>query len=222
VAGRSRPARRPNPLVLFSPPASPLSEPIEVVPEEQTQAAAIQRALETRVSGTAKKVPLDQVVRPWARAAGINIVFDAKDLRDAALSPQIPVSITANYVTLRVALKQLLGPLDLQWEIRNETLMITTRESDCGLWRIRVYQVRDLVVLRDSQGEYCDPNPLEELLQSAIAPSSWELVGGPGRGITGFAAGGARGARSRIPQENQTARAVGTTSACKHGRRQLK
>lgn len=82
----------------------------------------------------------------------IPIQIDVKALEEAGLAIDTPVDRTLKGVSLRSALKLMLGAMDLTYMIQNEVLMITTPEKASANLVTKVYPVADLVIPIQSTG----------------------------------------------------------------------
>jgi hypothetical protein len=92
------------------------------------------------------ETPLQDVVDTLSDQHGIDIIIDRRALTDAAIPTDIGVTANLNGVTLRSALRIMLGELDLSFMIRNEVLQITTTEVTEENLITKVYPVGDLVI----------------------------------------------------------------------------
>ena len=126
--------------------------------------------------------PLQGVVDYFKEEHGIEIQIDARGLEDVGLSTDEPVTRTIEGISLRSALDLVLGDFDLTWTIVSEVLLITTPEQDEVRQPIKVYDVADLVLCRDENGQpWDDYETLVETIASTVAPETWEeTTGGPG------------------------------------------
>jgi hypothetical protein len=124
--------------------------------------------------------PLKEIMQKIAKTSGIQIQFDEKALTEAAVATDIPITKILRGITLRSTLRLILRPLQLTYVIRNGVLMITSQTEAENHLVIRIYPVRDLV--SDEQGDL-DFDPLIDLIESIVAPQTWDSVGGPGSGM---------------------------------------
>ena len=76
---------------------------------------------------------------------GIEIQFDAKALEENSIDLDAPVTQRLDGISLRSALRLLLGSLDLTYLIDNEVLLITTPDRAGQKLTTRVYPVGELV-----------------------------------------------------------------------------
>jgi len=99
------------------------------------------------------ETPLDDVVAYLKDLHGIEIQIDRRELETAGLSGD--VAITGNYkgVSLRSALRLMLGQYELSYVVRDEVLMITTASAASQQIVTRLYPVADIVTpLRTTTG----------------------------------------------------------------------
>jgi hypothetical protein len=142
--------------------------------------AHILRSLDTSVSFDFHEQPLQEVVEYFSSLTNLEIQMDIKALEDASIGADTPVTGALSSVTLRSALRSLLGALDLTYVIKNEVLLITTPEKAGNELITRVYLVRDLVVVRTGDRVFHNYAQLIDLITATIAPTTWDEVGGPG------------------------------------------
>ncbi len=117
--------------------------------------------------------PLQDVVDFLKDKHSLEIQLDTKALEEAGVGSDTPVSCKVKGISLRSALRLLLGRHDLAFVIQDEVLLITSGEvADARLFT-RTYPVGDLVVDDDYDG-------LIEAITSTVAPQTWDEVGGPG------------------------------------------
>jgi hypothetical protein len=88
-------------------------------------------------------------------------------------------TITAQYrnITLRSALRAILGPLDMRYVMRDGVLILTSAEKAANDLTTVVYPVRGLVALMDRSGTADELNVRHELAETilrTIAPPTWD------------------------------------------------
>ena len=96
-------------------------------------------------------------------------MIDVRALDDVGLDAVTPVTCSLNGITLRSALPLILDNLDLDYTIRNEVLMITTKEVASAQPDPRVHSI---------DGLQMDVDKLIELITSMVASDTWEVQGG--------------------------------------------
>jgi hypothetical protein len=94
---------------------------------QRTAAQNIEKALDQKVSFDFKDKPLAEVVRFFENKTRENFVLDPLDRRDGLLNPKTLVSGSAKDVPLREALRKLLDPLEMDFTVRNEVVVLTGR-----------------------------------------------------------------------------------------------
>jgi len=99
---------------------------------------------------------------------GFEIVLDTKALGDLGITPETPITKSLKGISLRSAFRLLLRDLGLSYVIRDEVLLITSREEACYT---KVYDVADLVSAKEGDkntsldslmrmvAKVCPPNP---------------------------------------------------------------
>ena len=112
----------------------------------------------------------------------IEIQLDKKAMDEAGIGTDTTVTKNLKDIPLRSALRLILHELGLTYVVENEVLLITTNEAAEARCEPVVYPVADLVEkYRDRNGNITpDFDSLIEMIQSTVAPSSWDEVGGPG------------------------------------------
>lgn len=108
---------------------------------------AIQKALDTPVHPNFVRQPLTSVMDVLAQATGINIHIDEAGLAKEGINPSDPVSLTMQKeISLKSALKTILAEKELDYVIRNEMLLITSKGlKSTDVYQV-VYPVADLVI----------------------------------------------------------------------------
>jgi hypothetical protein len=90
--------------------------------------------------------PLTDVVEYLKERHEIEIQLDSRALSDEGVGSDTPVTRNIKGISLRSALRLMLGELDLTYVIRNEVLMITTKTEAENMLTNKVYPVADLVI----------------------------------------------------------------------------
>jgi outer membrane lipopolysaccharide assembly protein LptE/RlpB len=103
-------------------------------------------ALDDKTEVDFAEQPLADVVDYLKQRHGFEIQLDKKALTDAGVGSEVPITRTLKGITLRSALKLLLGELELTYVLHNEVLMITSKTEAENMLSQRVYPVADLVI----------------------------------------------------------------------------
>ncbi|NBV47062.1 MAG: hypothetical protein EBR86_15865, partial [Planctomycetia bacterium] len=106
------------------------------------------------------ETPLRDVISQLQDSQGIPIQVDTKALEEAGLDLDAPVTRNLSGVSLRSALRLILGDLDMTYLIKDEVLLITTKEKAAENLIVKVYPVADLVMPLNSAGGV---NPFQQV-----------------------------------------------------------
>ncbi len=163
------------------PEASEADAPCTRIPADADERERkIYEALSKPTDVDVEEKPLKDIIEKIAQTSGIQIQFDEKALSEAAVATDTPITKRLRGISLRSTLRLLLRPLQLTYVIRNGVLLITTQSEAENQLVIRIYPVRDL--LSDEQSDL-DFDPLVDLIETIVAPQTWDTVGGPGSSV---------------------------------------
>ncbi|MGB7345911.1 MAG: hypothetical protein WBD20_16965 [Pirellulaceae bacterium] len=133
----------------------------------------IAAAMDKKLAIDFDDTPLDEAIAKLSDETGIDMVVDRRALEEIGLTPDTPVTCSLKSVSLRSALRLMLRELDLTYHIRDEVLEITTIEACEQNLVNRVY------FLEATGFAIGDFQNVINVLQSTIAPDTWEALGGP-------------------------------------------
>lgn len=134
---------------------------------------AIEQALQKPAPFDFADKPLSEALDNLAEQSGIVVFLDRKSLIDAGVDLDTPVTArSARTDTLATGLKAILEKLKLGWAIRNEVLMVTTKDNLEGYHYL---EVRTYVIM-----QVTDWDALVEAVTAKVAPTTWAEVGGAG------------------------------------------
>jgi len=136
-------------------------------------AVAARAALAKPVTADFHESPLREVTAALAKEAGVPIAVDTRELEDAGLDGDLPVTFAVAGKPLAVVLDRILEPLELVVDVQDEGLVVTTQEKSEATMTVAVYPVGHLGGGDRSVGS------LAELMTSTLEPVSWDVVGGP-------------------------------------------
>jgi hypothetical protein len=157
------------------------TRPIEVGTRDEAKARAkFMRVLEEPTEFEFNELPLSDVVSYLKSRHHVEIQLDTKVLEEASIGVDTPVTRTLRGITLRAALRLMLGALDLTYVIKDEVLLITTPDKASNELVTRIYPVSDLVTPRSATLGGEDFKPLIGVITETIRPTTWGKVGGPG------------------------------------------
>lgn len=167
-------------------------QPQVMPPTEQSAAEkAILTALDREITLDYRETALREVVRDISRRIGAPIHLHTKKLEEASISPDVPVAGQFPAAPARVQLARILEPLELDFDIRDDWVVITTPEDLESYLKTRIYDVRSLVFPAGKwDGDHADHDTLFGIITNHVRPDSWDDVGGPGHmdGIRGVLA----------------------------------
>jgi hypothetical protein len=147
----------------------------------------IERALRQPTFMDFSETPLSQAIQFLGTQHNINIYLDETALANAMVDRDQAVTLQLTGISLRSGLRLLLDPLNLTYNIENEVLKITDKESTKKTNVVRVYPVADLVI------------PVFNFGQGGVGGGGFGGglggggLGGGGGGGGGFGGGGGRG-----------------------------
>jgi hypothetical protein len=149
-----------------------------------------------------QETPLRDVISQLRDKFGIEIVPDTKAFEDAGLDLDSTV-VTQNVanVSLRSALRLILGTVDLTYLVKDEVLRITTRDRAAETLITKVYPVGDLLPIQQGMGQTGRTN------NAGRASAGAAGMGGMG-GMGGNAGGGmfqVADARDRLAESKKPA-----------------
>jgi hypothetical protein len=157
-------------------------------PRPTPREARIVNALDQPSELDVHQQPLRDVIRLLAQRHQIEIELDTDALHDAGIDDDKPVTCKRKDITLRSALKLLLGGLDLTYVVGDGYILITSKSDAENEQRVCVYPVDDLVTtasefrapVNPSGKNGGDSQNLINVVTSIIAPTTWDEVGGAG------------------------------------------
>jgi hypothetical protein len=161
-------------------PASSRGLRLQTAADEQAE-QAILAALARPISVAFSDTPLRDVRQAFQSQLGVNVLADAKALSDAGVTEDTTIQFSAQSLSARAVLQQVLSQKELNWLIQGGAIVITTNEVAKTRTETRVYPVADLTLAIDQNGGYTnDFDSLIELGTSTVSPASWSDNGGNG------------------------------------------
>ena len=151
--------------------------PVPLFPATDPQKDQVSAALDELAAIQCVEMPLVEVASHLSKRHGVPIRILPKKLEEAGIPPDTPITLQLDGVTLRSLLQTLLDELELSFLVRDEGLLITTPEDAESQLILVAYPVYDFLAPGDLHKA---DDALTDLLESTIAPESWERVGGTG------------------------------------------
>lgn len=138
-----------------------------------TGEAAIHEALDRKVSVQFVNQPFEDVLAWLRKEQGLNLAVEGEHADGRADFSELSVTFAAQDQPLKTVLQRLLSDVDLSFAIRDDMLLITSRDQEQAA-ELRAYDVRDLVSGRGPFDETRDdPRPLIAALSAAVGVGHW-------------------------------------------------
>jgi hypothetical protein len=121
------------------------------------------------------ETPLRDVIDPFRQVTGIDVLIDRRGLADDGvdLDTRITAHVPAG-LPLAAALEMVVRETGLAWIVRNDLLEVTSLERAQDKERLLVH-VHDVADLAENADQL-----LVDLVQSSVAPETWDSAGGQG------------------------------------------
>ena len=114
-------------------------------PEQKITAKeqAILKALNTTISAEFDAAEFSDVLDYLRKATGVNITVDQRAMEEMGVTYKTPITLKLK-ATTRTILKRLLGDLNLAYVVKDETILITSRERAKQMTTTKTYYLGDL------------------------------------------------------------------------------
>ncbi len=149
----------------------------EFLPAPTESEERIEAVLQKSITLDFVETPLVTVVEYMKDALGNTVEFqlDNRALEDAGVGGDTPVTRHVKNVRAASGLKLMLDELDLTYGIRDDVVIITSKDREDTQLFTRIYPVSDLV-----GGPDPDYDALVDAITTTVLPATWDEVGGPG------------------------------------------
>lgn len=128
---------------------------------------------------------LKEATEHITKQVGVPVEFDVTALDELGIGTDSPIELTLDdEVPAATALRLVLDSIDpeVTWMVRDDVVLVTTREVEDEHPTIKLYDVADLAGCSSGlPGDYCDADGVIELITTTIDPDTWEESGGSGR-----------------------------------------
>ena len=153
--------------------ARPAEPTVEYLPKLTPVEETILLALEKPTTLDFIETPLQDAVDYLKDFHGIEIQLDTKVLEEAGKGTDTRVTRKLTGISLRAALRILLAPHEMTFDVRDEVLQLTTKD-EAATWLItRTYPIGDLL-------EGKDYDSLVDAITNSVDSKSWDVSDGPG------------------------------------------
>ena len=169
-------------------------------PWESADAAAIRATLEFRVPSVRMDgMPFHEVVDQLRDLTLVNILVNWSALETAAIEQDKEISLAAENMRFDHLIALMLdevggGEVELDYQIWNNAIVISTREDIARRTSVQIYNVRDLLDMAGpvlSNCPRCDDSDrllrLVSIIQTTVDPESWREAGGNTGAINDYA-----------------------------------
>jgi hypothetical protein len=161
--------------------AEPPKQAAEKEAQNETEPPVIEDVLEERATIDFDAAPLTDVIAFLKEHYNIPVDLDRDVLEEAGIAVETPITSHLKDIPLRSALSRALDDIHLDWLIRDDVLLITTRDVADQMMLALVYDVSDVVPAGKPDGDGSDVSEaldqLSEMLQAVVAPQSWSDTG---------------------------------------------
>ena len=130
----------------------------------------IETALAEKITFHFKDIPLEEFVTTIAELHSLPIHLDRRALDEIGTTPDIPVTISVEGISLESALELTLADLDLTYSIDHEVLRITSPDAAEYLRPIRIYWCGGIGLQANDASA--------DMIKSLVTPEAWEELGG--------------------------------------------
>jgi len=169
--GAPPPAGKAKQQIALDPAASAMREDAKILraglsPEEQ-----IRFELNQPSSINAIEETLENVIRILSENHDIGMIVDKKALEEIGLNSDTPISISIKGVKLRNLLRLALSELDLSYTIKNEVLIVTTKDVVEKMPSVEAHTLPESLANKGDK--------VLAALKSSVTPNGWDSNGGP-------------------------------------------
>jgi len=111
------------------------------------------------------ETPLVDVVDFLKDMHAVEIQFDARAIDDIGIPIDTPITKNLKGLSLKSSLRLMLRDLDLSYVVRDEVLLITSREAADAMMETHVYSLHRLAGF--------ESDALAEVIENSIRPDTW-------------------------------------------------
>jgi hypothetical protein len=143
--------------------------------------AAVEEALLKKLDQPVKgfeffEAPLMEVIARVREDHEVPMVVDEKALADAAIGTDTLITKSLKGISLKSALSLMLADHGMDWAIKDEVILVTSREAARRHPLRRIYGVHDLVTEQASDPASREYAELVDLIKTTVAPETWQAV----------------------------------------------
>jgi hypothetical protein len=143
--------------------------------------AAVEDALLKKLNEPARsfeffEAPVAQVIMSIAENHDLPMVLDEQALADGAIATDTLITKHLKGISLKSALSLTLADHGMDWALKDEVILVTTREAARRHPLRRIYGVHDLVSEQASDPASREYAELVDLIKTTVAPETWQAV----------------------------------------------
>jgi hypothetical protein len=130
------------------------------------------------------ETPLTEALQIISDKHGLPIRIDTPALEEVGIDPKAAlISASLEGQSLSQALRRMLKPCDLIWQLGQDVILVTTPEEEQLNLVTKIYPVRDLIAfdhdpLSDAHPGDDDFRSVTNAIEATVQPHSWVAVGG--------------------------------------------
>lgn len=136
----------------------------------------IGKMLPDHVSLDVRQRPWMEIVADFSKKYSVNFIDQRYFLAEADILGE-KVTLRAEEMPVWMVLEMILKPLELDYSVRYDSVVVTTSGKIGDYYQARVYDVADALARYDDDLDY---DSLITYLEENVAPDSWDAAGGAG------------------------------------------
>lgn len=152
------------------------------VPPSDAEMLFIEEVLEQPVEMELKDMPLPEFAAMLKDKYRIPVVVDSRALEESEVAADAKLSCHLKGVALRSAITWALAANSMDWMVREEALVLTTRDVVDSTMTTMVHDVSDFIKPRGDKEEADAASrrleQLAEVVESTVMPGTWKSGGG--------------------------------------------
>jgi len=149
---------------------------------------ALVKAMNTPIPVNFSESPFEGVIEYLQTLTGQTILLDKQAMEEAGVKYDSPITMKNKSVTLRTALRKVLGDLGLAYVIKDGSIQVTSPLRAKETLTTRTYYLGDLAFVTDFRVTAVvtqlqalqNASQIMDVIQSSIDPQSWKVNGGNG------------------------------------------
>jgi hypothetical protein len=149
---------------------------------------ALIKAMKSTFKADYVKQPFQDVIKNLTERTGIDIIIDPSALKDQMIESTTLVTLQANKIDFRTALKKILGEVGLAYILKNGIVQVVTPQVAMNTMTVQTYSISDLLpaptpgagMFYSAAQEQFWANQVMQMIVMTVEPQSWAINGGKG------------------------------------------